>query len=459
MRLQLAVQDGVGRSPALIAERLVNLYAEKSPDGAKSPVNLVGSPGSTLFSAIATALPVRGMRVMSGVLYAVVGARLYSVDSSGTSTLLGTLDTTTNPVIMSDNGTQLCIVTNPNAFIYSVGGGLVQITDVDFPGATSVDFLDGYFIFSTPNSGQFFISALYDGTAYDALDFATAESNPDNLVRCFVDHRELWLFGTQSTEIWYDSGDANFPFSRVEGAIAERGLGAVYSVAKLDNSIFWLDNTGIVRRADHGYVPVRVSTHAIEYQVSRGTLSSCTAFTYAAEGHEFYVLTVPNVGTFVYDAATALWHERKSYGVNQWNAGTYAYAYNKHLIGDTVTGNIYQLSLDTFSENGNPLIAEMVFPPIQMDGDWFRIHQMQLDMERGTGGATDSMVTMETSKDGVTWSNENWKSFGALGERIPRVLWYRIGRYNTCHIRFRISDPVKRAIYSAYARMTRDSLR
>jgi hypothetical protein len=417
------------------------MYAEAS-DG-KSPVTLHGAPGLNLVATYGSG-PVRGIRYMDGVRYVVSGGSLY-----GPAGAIGGVSGT-GPVIMSDNGTQLVIVTDSNAgYVYTVAGGLAAISDPDFPGATSVDYLDGYFLFTEPDSGIFFISALNDATDIDALDFASAESAPDNLVRVFVDHREVWLMGVDTCEIWTNTGASLFPFERLPGAINEKGLRGKHTVAKADNSIFWVDRDGIVRRAADGYTPVRISTHAVEYAISKGDLDRAEAVSYAQEGHEFYSLTVPGAGTFVYDAATQLWHERESAGADRWRAAGFARYAGVQYVGDFENGNVYALDLDKYTENGTEQIAEMLFPPISFEGSRFRVHSVRLDMEAGTGDTP--LVMLQTSKDGKTWSNEAWRDFGALGDYAKRVVWRRLGLFETCHMRFRISDNAKRAVFSAYA--------
>lgn len=448
MRQQLPLKSGSGRSKPVSVETLVNLYPEKAEEGAKSRVTLHGTPGLTAFAVCGDG-PVRGMHKMSGVLYVVSGSKLYSVDAFGVVIDLGNIDGGSR-VSMADNGTQLCVVNGASGYIYSVAVGLVRITDPDFPGALSVAFLDGYFIFNSPDGAQFFVSALYDGTDIDALDFATAESNPDPLLKVLVDHRELWLFGDDTVEIWQNVGAADFPFARISGAINEKGISAKESAVQMDNSVVWLDQDGIVRRAADGYTPVRISTHAVEYQISKGNYTAAEAFTYSQEGHEFYVLTVPGSGTFVYDAATQVWHERKSYRKDRWRASTYVRVYNKSLVGDAYNGNIYVLDLDSYTENGDPLISEMIFPPLENDGDRFTLHSFQLDMETGVGGQTSPQVMLQISRDGKVWGNEAWRSFGKDGDYLRRVIWRRLGQHRTAHIKCSISDGAKRGVYAAY---------
>lgn len=407
MRIPIGTQSAKGRSIPLTAERLVNMYAEKAPEGSKSPAVVFGTPGLTLFADI-DSRRVRGLHRMaaSGLLYAVVRNTLYRVNSSGVVTNLGTIDGS-GIVGMADNGPQLCIVTGASGYIYTEVDGLQKITDPSFPGANTVTFLDGYFIFnnSTPGQrGQFFISDVLDGTIYDATDFATAESYPDDLLRVFADHSELMLFGTETIEIWFNSGAADFPFTRAQGSVIEQGLGARWSVAKLDETVVWLDNEGMVRRMQ-GNTPVRISTHAIEFDISRGDWANAQAWSYVEEGHQFYVLTVPardlatqKAGTYVYDAATGLWHDRKSYRKDYCRSGFYARAYGKHITADIDTGKLYVQSLETYHEDGQHLIAEMTFPQVQNDGNRFIVHKLQLDMEVGTFDIPQSSGYALTSK-------------------------------------------------------------
>ena len=442
MRLQISAQSGGGRSKTQDASRLVNMYAEEA--GGKSQVMLHGTPGLVLDTTYGVG-PVRGIHYMAGLRYVVSGASLYNAAGD----VLGAIDGT-GKVALANNGTQLVVVTSATTgYVYTVSGGLVQITDPDWPGATSVDYLDGYFLFTEPDSGIFFISALNDALDIDALDFASAESAPDDLVRVFVDHREVWLMGVDTCEIWVNTGSQDFPFERQPGAISEKGLRGKFTVTKNDNSIYWVDRDGIVRRAAEGYSPLRISTHAVEHAIASGDLDNAEAISYVQEGHEFYALTVPGAGTFVYDSATQLWHERESLSQGRWRASGFARNAGVQYVGDYLNGKVYSLDLDTYTEDGTEQVAEMLFPPLQADGERFRLSSVRLDMEAGTANAPN--VMLQVSRDGKTWSNEEWQEFGDVGQYTRRVVWRRLGQYDTCHLRFRISDNAKRAVFAAYA--------
>lgn len=415
MRIPFATKSARGRSVPLSAERLVNLYAEQAPASAKSPVVVHGCPGLTRFADVSSDRP-RGLHrtPRDGKLYLVAGQALYEIGSDGTATNLGTI-AGAGRVGMADNGSQLCIVTGSKGYILE-DGSLAEIADKDFPGADDVTVLDGFFVFLNPGSGQsgeqFFISGLYDGESFDALDFASAESYPDDLVRVFADHSELLLFGSETIETWFNSG-GSFPFTRAQGSVIEQGLGAKWSIAKCDETVIWLDNEGSVRRLN-GQTPARISTHAIEHSIGKGDWENATAWSYVEEGHSFYVLTVPaanlsqTAGTYVYDAATGLWHERKSHEKDYLRSGFYARAFGKHITCDRDRARLYEQSLDVYTEDGEHLVAEMTFPQVQADGGRFIVDRFELDADVGVGGVQPAAsITSYTSTVALANSDDD----------------------------------------------------
>jgi hypothetical protein len=310
---------------------------------------------------------------------------------------------------MSDNGTQLFIACNGPSFIYnSLTLAFAQITDPDFPGAVTVGYLDGYFVFNEPNSQRLWITQLLDGQSIDPLDFASAEGSPDGLVAILIDHREAWLFGTNSVEVWYDSGAADFPLTPVQGAFNEVGCIAAFSVAKLDNGIFWLGadarGRGIVYRAN-GYTAQRVSTHAVEWQIQQyGNMSDAIAYTYQQDGHSFYVLIFPSANTtWVYDVATSLWHERAAFingSFTRHRSNCQMSFSNEIVVGDHELGNIYAFDLNTFSDNGEVqkwLRSWRALPTGTNDLKRTAQHSLQLDAE--TGAINSSVTTPITILD------------------------------------------------------------
>jgi hypothetical protein len=467
MKTPILGQAYVARSVNAADNRMVNLFPEATPENGKDVGFLNRAPGLRLLATVGSG-PVRGMWQYGGYGYVVSSNTLYRVDAAWNATVLGTVSGS-GPVSMTDNGTQLFVACNPLGYIYNATTGVfAQITDPDFAGAVTVGYIDGYFVFNQPNSQTIWVTQLLDGTSVDPLEFASAEGSPDNLVGLIVDHREVWLFGTNSVEVWYDAGSVNFPLERIQGAFNEIGCAAPYSIAKLDNGLFWLGSdargNGIVYRAN-GYTGQRISTHAIEFAIqSYANISDAFAYTYQQEGHAFYVLTFPTGNaTWVYDVATGAWHERAAFYNGQFSrhASNCHMSFNNEIVvGDCASGNLYAFDLDVYADNGGAqrwLRSWRAIPSGQNNLKRTAQHSLQLDCETGvglnTGQGSDPQAMLRWSDDGGhTWSNEHWASMGAIGALGTRTFWRRLGM--TDKLRDRVyevsgSDPVKVAIIGA----------
>jgi hypothetical protein len=503
MKTPILGQAYVARSVNAADNRMVNLFPEVIPDGGKEPAFLNRAPGLRLLATIGDG-PIRGMWQFGNFGYVVSGSTLYQVSSTWSATALGAV-AGIGPVSMADNGTQLFIAANPTGYIYnSTTSAFQQITDSDFPGAVMVGYLDGYFVFNEPNSQKVWVTSLLEGTQVDPLDFASAEGSPDGLVSLIIDHREVWLFGTNSVEVWYDAGLPDFPLSPIQGAYNEVGCAAAYSVAKMDNSVFWLGSdargNGIVYRAN-GYQAQRISTHAVEFAIQNyGVISDARGYTYQQEGHSFYALVFPSAGkTWVYDASTSAWHERAAFEYGQFTQQRPICQMNFNreiVVGDYASGKIYAYDLDVYTDDDQPqkwLRSWRALPTGQNNLKRTVQHAMQLDCETGVGSGgvspfenffletesgdllttesgfyltvvevspsflqtqgSNPQVMLRWSDDGGhTWSNEHWASLGKIGKYGHRAIWRRLG--TTLKIRDRVyevsgTDPVKIAILGA----------
>lgn len=459
MRPPFAVQSSAARSSTVSAQRIINAYPEIQPDDAKSKLVLYGTPGATLF-ATAGAGPIKAAISTGDAVYCVSGSAVYKISSTGTATLLGSVGIADN-ITIDRNRTQIVIATPPTMWVVTIATDtLAEVTDADLPNVSSVTSLDGYAIFTVESSDQWGLTAINDASDIDALDFATAESAPDELVRAFVDHREVWLFGAETTEVWYNAGGADFPFQRVSGAHLETGCAAFRSIAKMDNSVFWLGDDLKIYRAQ-GYQGLRVSTHAIEEEIRKaGTVSDAISFAYNQGGHAFYVFTMPTAGRcFVFDAATQLWHERDSYGLSRYRWDCAVSAFDRVLVGDSQSGGIYTLDLDIYTEASSPIRRRIIGPAVHADGSLAFAPRLEVEFEPGIGIATgqgsDPDVMMRWSEDdGATWSAEQWRKVGRQGARAARVIWNRLGSFRRRIYEVSMSDPVKFVCIAAKPTMT-----
>lgn len=486
----------VARSVNAADSRMVNLIPELVPEAGKEPAFLQRAPGLRYVATVGDG-PIRGLWRFGDYVYVASGGSLFRMDTNYNSTFLGYINGS-GPVSMVDNGTQLFVACNPDAFIYNNATGVFsQITDPDFPGAVTVGYIDGYFVFNQPNSQRFWVTSLNDGTQIDPLDFASAEGNPDDIVSLNVNHREVWLFGNSTIEVWYNAGTPDFPLARLEGAFMELGCLAPYSVAKLDNSVFWLGadarGNGIVYR-NNGYNGQRISTHAVEWQIqSYDVLNDAIGYSYQQDGHSFYVLTFPTAdATWVYDVSTGAWHERAGWDGTKFvrhRSNCQVNFNGEILVGDWLLGLIYAFDPTVYSDNNVTqrwLRSWRALPTGQNNLKRTAHHMLQLDCESGVGmldaetflllTEDDNFLTLEngdyisssnstpvlgsnpqvmlrwSDDGGHTWSNEHWAEMGKIGEYYRRVVWRRLGM--TLKLRDRVyeisgTDPVKIAIMGA----------
>lgn len=460
-------------------QRCVGLYPELDELGtgkAKEVAALVSTPGLALFASIGTGIGRGSILAANGRHFVVIGTGLYEVLSDATYTLLQTLTTSFGSVSIADSGPHLAVVDgSTTGYFLTYATNVISTipfpTDIDFiafQGCDQVQFQDGYFIYKHKNTGQFFISGLVgstvaDDTTIDPLDFGSSDASPDNLVAIISDHKNLWLFNTQTTEVFYDSGDPNFPFAAISGAFIEVGCAATFSVAKMSNTVYWLGQdkhgTGMVFQAT-GYAPVRISTHPLELAIqSYGDISGATAYTYQEHGHYFYVLNFPTANTtWVYDSTTKLWHERTytNQGQLERHRGMcHTFAFNKHLVLDYANNNIYEMSRAIYSDNGREITRLRASPHFTNNLDRVFFASFQLDMETGIGldgtqQGTDPQVMLRWSDDGGhSWSNEHWVSGGKIGVTKKRAIWRRLGKSRDRVFEIKITDPVKVTLIGA----------
>lgn len=454
--IQWATASNRGRAESANGARLVNLFAESLPPDSKSPVALYGTPGLSRFCHLPT-YPVLALHRMGDMLYAVTPTALYEVDHSGSYTEVGEVDLG-GVVSTADNGKTLVMVDGSKGYAYSDSDDAPKQLEGDgwYPSST-VTYQDGYFIFNRKGTGQFFLSRLLS-VEFDALDYATAEGAPDNTVAVLSDHRELWVFGENSTEVWFNSGDPGFPFERMQGAFIERGTAACHTIRAVDSSVYWLGDDGIIYRAA-GYQPRRLSTHAMETAIAdhRG---DAFAFDYTEEGHKFYVITFPRLKqTWCYDIATGLWHERKHYHWGRHPASCYARAFGVHLVGNFQSGMIHILDMAANDDDGDPIERIAVSPPMHNNRQRVMLHSLELDMSSGVGithGQGDNPQAMLQWSDdgGETWSNEHWSGIGRMGRYLTRVIWRRLGSFRQRQFKVVISDPVPVVVLGAYVEVS-----
>lgn len=458
--IRFATESYLHDSRPLSAQRLINGYAERQPKGAKVPVAVFGVPGISTFTT-AGAGPIRALFEMNEVGYAVSGPNFYSFTEDGTITLLGTGITGFRPVSIDGNGFEIVIRNGTNGFSYLLSDAtFVQISDGDFQQGNTVSVLNNIFVFDWLNTNKFFTSDVLDGRAYDALNFASTESDPDFTKAVRGHNGTLFIFGNHTIEPWDNTGAADFAFSRIKGGTIDRGIIAPLAVENEDSSLFILGDDLICYRIN-GLQLQRISTHALEREwATYTTTSDVFSFKISVAGHKFIYYTFPTENrTFAYDIATGLWHERMSWDAGgletRWRANCAVTVYNKTLIGDANSGKIGLVDPAVYTEFGDPIVTTMTSPPLYMDGKNISVPVLEVDMHAGvgltSGQGVDPQIMLDWSTDGgrTYTAPQEWDSFGAMGQNRKKVIFNGLGEGYEFTFRLRISDPVKRVVYGA----------
>ncbi|WLE58389.1 hypothetical protein GIY62_14765 [Burkholderia plantarii] len=471
MRVPLTLGAYATKSLIASAQRSVNLFAEQNPKDAPTPFTYYPTAGLTLVSTPPVAGESRGIYTSStGKRYEVVGANVYYVDSSNAYTLLGTINSLSGPVSMIDNTFHVFIVDgSPSGFTIELSTNqFAPCVDPAFYGADKVDYVDGYFVFNKPGTQQFYISRYADIT-FDPLDIASKSTYPDNLVTHAVMHREIWLFGELTTEVWFNTGQSDFTFGRMSGIFIEHGCAAKHSVAKIDLALFWLgkdlQGQGVVF-VGQNYTADRISTHALEQEL-RGypTISDAIGFSYMQGGHAFYVLTFPTAGkTWCFDVTTAQWGERafrKPEGtLTRHRMNCHSFNNGRNLVGDWETGAVYELDPDAYTDNGQPIERIRSFPHILgSDGNRVLFRQFIADMQVGAGMPADDedpLVFLRWSDDrGASWGNRVAASMGRRGQFLTSIQFQRLGYARDRVFELSWSAPVATALNGAWIDVSR----
>jgi hypothetical protein len=386
--------------------------------------------------------------------------------------------------------------------MFGINFSVLPSTDGAFSGANTVDVMDNYIVYNNPTTQQWgstdLLSPISPQTSYSLKDGA-----PDDLVALIVDHREVYLMGEISSEVWTDVGTVPFPFQRIPGTSTQHGIAAPFSLYRLGNSFAYVsrNNRGQSQIMQmQGYIPQRISTHAVENTLANQYVEDAIAWTYQLEGHEVYVVTFPTLNlTWAYDSTTQLWHK--------WLYTNNDNEYQRHrgnccatfqglvIIGDYENGKLYQLDKTNYTDDGQNVRRLRRAPHLVTEFQRQYFDELQIQFQPGVGttglsaalqginlqspyiitdtgtltiGALETVYLGEfntinvntpttypqamlrwSSDGGSTWSNEHWTGVGQTGKYRNRAIWRRLGTARDRIFEVVVTDPVNFVIISA----------
>lgn len=406
--------------------RLVNCYLEPGERTYIKPVL-----GTTAFADLSDVF-LRAMRSINGVIYAACGGNLYSISSGGTATVLGAISD--GETTISSNNGKVTVAANGTYYVWD--GTTLSTPDTGaFSNVGSVTYA-GQFTIVTENEGKRFNwSSIADPETFSGLDFSSAESRDDNILRAMWINGALVIFGEQSRETWYQTGssDSTLAFSRVAGAVSDTGLKARALIAEVDNGAVFVGDDQIVYLTD-GQSQQPISNRAVETSIKQSDPLRC--FFYEDEGHKFVTVTFSDRPAWVYDIATGFWHERLLGTGQTWPIVESVKLGSDWYVGDDL-GAISKLEAVAF-DGTEPLRKRAVSKTLFNDGQRFRLAELEMFANAGRG---DTSCWLRFSKDnGNTWGEEKHRELGAVGQYEKRATWRSQGLFRRLTAELNWSD-------------------
>lgn len=467
--IPIALRSNPGKYAFSGNAKLINAYAEKQGEDGKQPYAVLPSPGMVECCTV-TDTPGRGAIFLEDLdcAYSVHSSSIYKVVKTSDSPFtlsasrIGTIPGNDQVQFSRNQAEPVQTTLHCGAGEFYVENDVVKaISDEDVADETVVsqDNAGGYTVFGA-SSGKFLISSINETQTVDGLDFATAEQSADRLVRVKADRGDLFLFGTETTEPWRNTGQADFPFEPIGGSVLQKGLKSTLGVVSSDNTLMWDGHDNTIYRMN-GYAPQRISTHYVERLLQADTSpTAIQAHAYATEGHVFAGWT-GDTYTVEYDAATQLWNNRQSWQLQKWRGRNVFSAWGKNICQDSQSGKLFYLDANTFTEGNDPLIWGMDTPFLHVFPNGGIVDALHIDMDTGVGALLstsqgyDPTLMLSWSVDGgATWRGDRELSLGRRGQRV-RVTARRLGRFGPKGVQFRlrVSDPVIRSIVAMDAQV------
>lgn len=468
MRIDLVGDGYKGWSLPFNAERTINLFPIYDNNG-KDITALYGTAGLSLFATLGSGAIREGFKSnKNGRVFFVSGNIVYELESNGTGTNRGTLDQSSGNLTITENETQLAICDGVSIYIFTYSSNAFEkVIDPDLPSVGTVTSLDSYFIANQTGTGKFYISAVGDGTSWNALDFASAEASPDKIERVFGALGQLWCFGSSVSEIFANTGASDFPLEKVSGGDFEVGILAPYTVKAVGNTIFWLGQDKYGRGTIYettSVTPKPISTPAINMLLERATSpEDIVAWVYQEKGYTFYVLTGGGLETsIVYNITNGLFHERAYSNIDgayeQHRGRCCVFAFGKQLVGDRENGNIYEMSMDIYSDNGEDIVRERIYKHLFNEAEKIRFASLDIGVETGVGlqngQGSNPKIALSISMDGGrTYGTVYTEDIGKAGNYFDTISFRRLGVSESMTFKMKISDQIKVAIFGSYLRV------
>lgn len=419
--------DNVSANPA----RLVNVYAERTTEGERVLKSVLGMDRHTQLDGVF----VRAMGRVNGVNYAVCGGHLWRINLDGSANDLGAVDTG-RATICGNNG-YVCVQAGTRYFVYDPDADTITEPAAGaFSDIGSVEFFGNYTVITEAGGRRFQWSALADPTDLPGLNFSTADGKDDNLLRGLAMDGRLYLFKEESTELWYNTGEAGADaMARVAGGVWDIGLLSRDMLCRFEGGAFIVGSDSRAHLVSSGgFQPVSIPPVETAIKIDRP--QAC--LTYSDEGHTFCAIIFKDSPAWVYDLSMNEWHERAE-GVNlgPWNVAASCKIGKEWAVGRN-NGEISILRR-TNADGSTPLVREITSRTLRMDGQRTILREFEVFPRQGFSAGT---MNLHISRDGgSTWTPPKPKPIGGQGEYGRRVLWRNLGQARAINAKLRWTEP------------------
>ena len=345
------------------------------------------------------------------------GTDLYTVTISGVTGTSAPTFTGSTPQADGSATSQWLSATSPagtGAYVTALLNGFPA-----GPYATGAVYLDTYTVIGGTN-GEIYTSDPNNPTVWNALNYITAEAEPDGLVGIVKHLNYVLAFGQWSTDFYYDAG--SYPGSPLAIATPyhiELGCANGDSICSFEQTTVWLGTAkeqGPSVYSIMGVSPSKISTPFIDRILNNSTLTDVIAYPLRINGHTFYILTLADLNqTLVYDLNEKQWYQWTMYAIGDSDSGVngiYAEQYFRpsyfagvgetYFLLDDDNGKLYTLSDTYYNDAGAPIYYRSV-TPIMDSGTTKRKFYHSVEIVGDKIPAT--MNIRHTSDDYKTWSN------------------------------------------------------
>jgi len=468
--INFATKSAKGRVQKLTVERLYNCYVEAQQQGAIAPAGIIGAPGMNPIVTLPSDSDrrVRGIEIIDGNrIFAITDSNFYEV-LSNTSVQISSI-TIRGRVSSANNGNSIVFCDGYKVYYWTEADG---VRELEVPPANAVSFIDGFYVFNQRGTGVFYI--LRDDV-FDPTEIATAEAAPDNIITLLVDHREIWLFGSVSLEVWFNAGLADFPFQRLQGAYIEKGIAGSQLATKCNNTVYWVGHDRIVYMAS-GYQPIPISSNAVHLALAEEpNIEESTLYSYTQEGHNFIVINLKDKkSTWVFDTTTRQWSERGTNAFGRYpadivakNNGVDVMIEGKPVVGHFDRPEVSFLDLDYGLVGNELLLRDCICPPIFDSVNRIKHASLEIVMDvpivKEAPNDDDCCNLPDFSENewiGLSWSSDKGdtythnerQSFGKWGVPDERITWWKLGSDYWRSYRIRAKTRGRFGIVGGYVR-------